>query len=120
MKETLDQLLEAANASFGLAIITDNPTRLRVAFHQRLTEHRKNHPEAYKNLLFLTGRSPRELYVVNRQTANVARGEQEPSGDDPEADARLAVHDLSSDGSGEQADPSADREPSTPSGENPQ
>lgn len=61
----LDQLLEAANTTPGLSIISDNPSRLHVELLNRVRTHRQNHPEAFRNLRFISGKSPRELYILN-------------------------------------------------------
>lgn len=96
----LDQLLEHAAAGPGLAIITTNPHRLNIALRARIREARKVHPEAYASLSILSSKSPKELYLVNRQAAGSApalRGADDPTerGGEPRP-SHVALSDLPS------------------------
>lgn len=67
--ETLDQLLARADERPGIAIISENVPRLHIAIRSRIRELRKQHPDIYSHLTLITSKSPRELYIVNREKA---------------------------------------------------
>jgi hypothetical protein len=72
----LDQLLEEAQAGFGLIVRTNNARRLLILLRNRIREHRSTHPAMYSGIMLLTSRSPLEIYIVNKEAASAWRNLQ--------------------------------------------